>query len=437
MSKKMYGELGKVGTNRWGGQISEEFLPRLQGRKGMEAYREMSENDDMVGASLYAMEMLLRQVSWEIQGASHGEEDEKAREFVETCLHDMEVTWTEFLSEVLSFLTYGWSYHEIVYKRRGGNSKNPKTQSKYQDGLIGWRKLPIRAQDTLWQWAYDDHDQLLGMVQSAPPSYTPTLIPVEKALHFKTKMRKGNPEGRSILRNAYRSWYFKRRIQELEGIGIERDLAGLPFLQSPEGADIWGPGYEVERLEAQQIIKNISDDSVTGVLLPYGWNIELLSTGGKKQFDTDTIIQRYDNRISMCMLTDFMLLGHEAVGSFALSSDKTALFSMALGTFLEVICQVFNSQAIPRLMEVNRGAFPHITDYPKLVHGDLETQNLGELGNFVKEMVSVGAVTLDENLEDYLRRSAHLPPRESGDRKHFTPSGEDLSPNSLEEEELA
>ncbi|MGI6498023.1 MAG: hypothetical protein ACOX0U_04265 [Oscillospiraceae bacterium] len=56
---------------------------------------------------------------------------------------------------------------------------------------------------------------------------------------FRTKSRKGSPEGRSILRNAYRSWYFKRRIQEIEGIGIERDLAGFPTLTAPEGMNIW------------------------------------------------------------------------------------------------------------------------------------------------------------------------------------------------------
>lgn len=33
-------------------------------------------------------------------------------------MHDMQDTWTDTISEILSFLTYGWSFHEIVYKRR-------------------------------------------------------------------------------------------------------------------------------------------------------------------------------------------------------------------------------------------------------------------------------------------------------------------------------
>ncbi len=114
------------------------------------------------------------------------------------------------------------------------------------------------------------------------------------------------------------------------------------------------------------------------------------------------------------MLTDFVMLGHENVGSFALSSDKTELFSLALGAFLDMICQVMNNQAIPRLIDLNSSAFEGITDYPKLIHGDLETQNLGELGAFVKDMCGCGALTLDSRLEDYLRKMADLPERDEG-----------------------
>lgn len=134
-----------------------------------------------------------------------------------------------------------------------GRTKDGRTRSKYADGLIGWRKLPIRAQETLYQWEYDDEDNLKGMTQMPPPSYNLYTIPIEKALLFRTKSRKDNPEGRSILRNAYRSWYFKRRIQEVEGIGIERDLAGLPVIYGPSDLDIWNPDDE----QAQEILNGL------------------------------------------------------------------------------------------------------------------------------------------------------------------------------------
>ena len=406
-------EYGKTGLFRFDtGWIYEEFLRELQGRKGIEVYKEMSENDDIIGAILFATEMLMRQSKWSIQEAGTEQADLDAAEFVRTCMDDMEETWSDFISEVLSFLTYGWSYHEIVYKRRMGRSKNPETNSKYTDGLIGWRKLPIRSQDTLWEWKYDEKDNLIGLVQCAPPLYEQVFIPIEKALHFKTKSRKGNPEGRSVLRNCYRNWYFKRRIQEIEGIGIERDLAGLPVLEAPEGVDIWSDEYAAELAKAERIVRSVRRDEREGIVLGNGWKFSLTSTGGRRQFDTNQIIERYDTRMAMTVLADFVLLGHQAVGSFALSSDKTELFGVALGAFLDLICEVFNNQAIPRLIDINGEHFAGITDYPILTHGDIETQDLGQLGEFVSKMVGIGAITPDESMEDYLRLAADLPERD-------------------------
>ena len=116
--------------------------------------------------------------------------------------------------------------------------------------------------------------------------------------------------------------------------------------------------------------------------------------------------------MAMTVLADFVLLGHENVGSFALSSDKTELFGIALGTFLDLICEVFNNQAIPRLIDINGEAFKGITGYPELIHGDIETQDLDKLGSFVKDMVGIGAITPDESMEDYLRMTADLPERD-------------------------
>lgn len=279
-------EIGRSGQRRWGGIFYEEFLRELRGRRGIEAYREMSENDDVVGAILFAIEMLIRQAQWYIQPAGNSQADIEAAEFVDGCRGDMQMTWTDTVSEILSFLIYGWSAHEIVYKRRMGRSKNEQLNSKYTDGLIGWQKLPIRAQDTLYQWEYDDHDNLQALTQMPAPSYEIITIPIEKLLIFRTKSRKDNPEGRSILRNAYRSWYFKRRIQEIEGIGIERDLAGFPVLIAPENVNIWDvddPDMVRMKAAADMLVKQIRRDSTEGITLPADWKLELLSTGSRRQ----------------------------------------------------------------------------------------------------------------------------------------------------------
>lgn len=436
-------EIGRIGQKRYGGTFYEEFLRELRGKKGIETYREMAENDDTIGAILFAVEMLIRQASWNVEPGGDTPKDKEAAEFVEQCMHDMQDTWTDTISEILSFLTYGWSFHEIVYKRRMGKTRDQKTRSKYNDGLIGWRKLPIRAQETLYQWEYDDEDNLIAMTQLPPPNYGLITIPMDKAMLFRTKSRKGNPEGRSILRNAYRSWYFKRRIQEYEGIGIERDLAGLPVFTVPEDIAIWDeddPDMVKLRTGMEAMVQKIRVDELAGIVKPYGFEFELLNSGGSKQFDTNAIIQRYDTGMAMTVLADFIFLGHQQVGSFALSSDKTELFSMAIGAYLDIICETFNSQGIPQLIDVNGSHFDGITDYPKLAHGDIENADIQKLASYIKDMTGVGILVPDDGLEDYVREAAGLPERTSDTRtiddKRVKQQNQNEPPDlGLEEEE--
>lgn len=408
------GEIGRLGQKRFhNGIFYEEFVPELVGLRGIEAFKEMANNDSIVGGILFAIEMLIRQCDFSISPGGDTEADKKAAQFVEECMYDMEYTWTDTLSEILSFLTYGWSYHEIVYKIRGGRKKDVGLSSKYDDGLIGWKKIPIRSQDTFYEWSYEgDTDKLLGMIQCAPPNYAQVLIPIEKALHFTTKSIKANPEGKSILRTAYRDWYFKKRIQEIEGIGIERDLAGFPTITAPEGVDLWDredPDMVQALANATEIVTGIRRDTREGLVLPFGWTLSLLSTGSRRQFDTNQIIDRYNKSIATSVLADFILMGQQAVGSFALADNKTSLFALAVGTYLDIICEVFNNQAIRRLIDLNESHFQGITDYPEMTHGDIEDEDLQAFSKFVTDMVGAGIITPDEELEKHVRNVGRLP----------------------------
>lgn len=408
-------EVGRVGQWRYSGTFTEEFLRELRGIKGVETYKEMADNDDVIGAVLFAIENLMRQCDFSVEPAGNSKKDKEAAEFVEECMHDMSMSWTDTLSEILSFITYGWSYHEIVYKRRMGKTNDQYTNSKYDDGLIGWKKLPIRSQDTLYQWEYKDGtDDLMGMTQCPPPDWGMITIPIEKSLHFMTRSRKNNPEGRSVLRNAYRSWYFKKRIQEIEGVGIERDLAGFPLLKAPEGLDLWDaedPDMVKALANAEEIVTSVRRDSKEGLVLPPGWEFQLLSSGSRRQFDTNQIISRYDKAMATTVLGDFILLGHEGVGSFALADNKTKMFALAVGTYLDIICEVFNNQAIPKLIDINGDHFNGITDYPKLKHGDIEDADIVKIADYITKTVGAGALTPDDDLEDYVRQVGNLPER--------------------------
>lgn len=412
-----FSEIGRSGLNRWGGTINQEWLSDLKGIKAIRVYTEMSSNDPVIGALLFAMEMLIKGAEWRVEPSGNSNIDMEAADFLESCLHDMEKPWLDVLSEILTMLIYGWSFHEEVYKRRIGPENNVK--SKYNDGRIGWRKLPIRSQESLWEWVFDNNtEELLGMIQQPPPSYRNVSIPMSKALLFRTKSIYDNPEGVSILRTSYVPWYYKKNIQIVEGIGIERDLAGLPIAEVPPSilAITASPDERAIFEQVKKIVTNVRRDENEGIIFPAekvngaetGYRFRLLSTGGQRQFDTTAIIQRYDQRIAMSVLGDVILIGHNAVGSFALSSSKSELFSMGINSILKNIEAQFNNVAIPRLFSYN--SFPGLTALPRLVSGDIETPDLVELATYIEKLTGSGAALFpDEDLEAYLRRVANLP----------------------------
>lgn len=413
-------ELGRSGLNQMGGVVYEEWLRQLSSDTlRNKAYREMSENDSTIGAVLFAVDMLMRQVDWNVKPAGEETQDEEDATFLEECLHDMSFSWADTLSEVLTFLVYGWAYCEIVYKYRSGRQKDPTKRSKFNDGKMGWRKIALRGQDSLTGWKFDEDGGVAGMTQSPAPDYAERTIPIERALLFRTNIAKNNPEGKSILRCVYRDWYYKKRIQMYEAIGIERDLAGFPVLYVPEE---WtqkdADGNQAQSYtDAKEFVVNIKRDEQEGAVLPAIFDennnrileLTLLNSQGKRTFDTDKIIQRYDQRIAMSVLADFILLGSKNVGSFALSSDKTELFSAALGAWLDMIAGVFNTHAVPRLFEYNGMEREKL---PELCHGDIESPNLAELGEFINKLSGAGIdLSNDVELENYLRRAASLPER--------------------------
>jgi hypothetical protein len=412
-------ELGATGLRRTSGFINEEFLPQLKGRKAVQVYREMADNDPIVGSLLFAVDRLLRQITWRVEPSGTDGEAKKAAEFVEQCMEDMSTTWDDVISEVLTMLPFGWSWHEIVYKRRVGPwERDAKKRSKHTDGKIGWRKLPIRAQETLTRWIFDDTGGIVAMVQMAPPAYKQVVIPIEKSLLFRVSTAKGNPEGRSFLRNAYRPWYMKKRLEELEGIGAERDLAGLPMARVPSDYLSASKGTEKAKMvEAfRTMVRSVRRNEQEGIIIPRMldpdtkmdlFDFSLLGGGGTRQFDINGIIQRYEERILGTVLADFILVGHQGTGSYSLHTDKTGLFRSGIQSVADSIADVFNRYAIPRLFEVNGWK---LDELPQLVAGDIDPPDLTQLSQFMGQLSSAGITWFpDPELEKFLRDAARLP----------------------------
>lgn len=405
-SRANFAELGYTGLNRYGGHINEEFLSDLQGQKGIEIYKEMSNNDPVISAFLFAIRQLVRQVDWRIEQQKDTAEHREASEFLRQALfEDLDMEWDEFLGEVLTFLNYGFSLMEIVYKKRNGED------SKFDDGRIGWRSFEPRGQETVEEWEFGEHGKVEGVYQLGAPEYERVYLPKEKYLHFRTVSEQSNPRGKSILRATYRPYHLKKNLEEVEAIGMEKNLVGVPKLTPPDGLDIWDdsdPEMINLRNNAENLVKNLRRDEQEGVVLPNGWELELIGQSGQQPSDvTDTIIKRYDQRLAMSTLADFLVLSQNEQGSYAMNVSKQQLFQQALDGWVNGIADTLNEQGVKRLFELNDF---DIEEYPKVKPSSIQSVSLETLGQFISNVAGAGAPLFpDDELENELKRRANLP----------------------------
>lgn len=415
-TENRYGEFGKTGLPVYSGRVYDEIDKKMTPERWRRSVREMSETDSSIGAFLFVIEMIARQVEWSIVPFAETPEDEDLALFVRQCLfEDMQQTWQNTVAEILSFVPWGWSWFEIVYKRRRGQSRDKTKNSKFTDGRVGWRKWAIRSQESLFEWEFDEWDEVTAMVQMPEPDFQIRRIPVEKSLHFRLSAHKQNPEGRSILRRAYRDFYFKRHIENIEGIGIERELAGLPKIGAPP--EIF---KETATTDEKQLLQYLNDlgskvrqDEVGYVLYPLEYDgkgnkrfdFELLTSGGERAIDIAAAIDRHDQRMLMTAMADFLLLGSKETGSYALSDTKLRTFLKSIKTFLDSICDTVNQQAIPPLLRLNGKSSDRA---PYLEAGTLDDITIEQLGSYIETLVKAGVAFNDEE-KTYLKGRANIP----------------------------
>jgi hypothetical protein len=406
--------LGDYGFTQYGGIIYDEVDPRLQGQRWHRTVAAML-NDAVLSGALFATELLIRQAEWNLDPAEGDEINAKkagdVADFVETCLDDMRAPLTDTMAQVLSFLPYGFSLFELVYKRRNGDRGDQP--SAYEDGRIGWDEWAPRSQDTVTRWAFDDRGHASAIIQQSPSMAREVEIPLARCLHFRAGGYWGSPEGRSILRPVFELWNDIRKIRTTENIGLERDLAGLPLiylpsaLMSPSAPAAYKAAYE----EYKKIGVNLRRGDQAVVALPSDvyegtsnrmYDLKLLSTGGQRQIDTSAVIRQRTSEMTGALLADFMQLGHEGVGSFALSQDKTQLFTTAISAWLDVIAKTINHQAIRPLLRLN-GIDLRLA--PTLRPGTLDEVNLAATADYVAKLQPLIA---ELNAEDRLALTANL-----------------------------
>jgi len=404
-------ELGVYGKNTYTGDIrADEFLQELRGKKAIQKYREMRDNNAIIGSVMYAVEQTLRDVKINVVPANDSEEAKKEADFLKSVLDDMDHSLDDHISEALSYLTYGFSWFEIVAKRREGDARSPKKNSKYNDGRIGIKKLAIRAPWTVNRFEVDlESGEVLGMYQDVVWGKAPTMIPVEKSLYYRTTSLNNDPSGRSVLRNAYTSYVYLNKIQGYEAVAIERELHGVPVGRMPAEYLSGDATTDQANLRGQfeRILRDLKNNEQGYALLPSDlyvdadgkptnqrlMDIELITANGSRSIQIDPVVKRYQHDIARSLMAEFLMLGSSSGGSYALSKTKTDLFLRSLESYINVIVDTLNKQLVERLWQLNGLSFDTM---PKLVAGDVAPHDLREIAAFLRNINGAGIEVKDQ-----------------------------------------
>jgi hypothetical protein len=406
------GSIGYSGLKIFDGVVESEMVEELKYPKSNDTFRKMMLHPAVNASVSLHKAMVSKAVFRFIPPKEATPEETKQAEIVETIFSDMECTLQDVVSEAMTMVDFGFAPLEKIFRRRTKDSG-----SLYDDGLIGVRRLSLRHQQSIEKFKFsEDGETLEGVKQDRSKVSDPynryalykgntsVVIPIEKICLFTCGDNKSNPYGSSPLRNVYLPWKYLQAIEELEASGVAKDLQGLPMFEIPaqfmnEDAT---PGQKQFFEYAKNVVRNVQMNSQSGMVLPLMYDdqrnpmfkFSLLSTEGKKNYDTSKIKEYYRMMIFIGMQADILLMGNTETGSFALGAIKNSLTGTAVEGYLKRIVEVLNNDLIRQIYELNKWnpARRVKIDYEGFADTDLETFSKG-----VQRMASVGLVpkTLD------------------------------------------
>ena len=402
------------GLSMWGGTVYEEEQKQLKGlRKRLTILREMK-RDTTIGTAVAAVIAPLLSADFDVTPGGASPADQEAAEFVKSCLDDMNATWRSHVEEALECVPFGFSLGEMVFKRREG--PQGKVRSDHDDGLVGLASITPIGQETIADaptpWTTERDGTVTAVQQRDPVTGQINTVPGWKLLHFALQARKRNPEGESLLLDVWRDWRYRHNFEEIEGIGAERDVGGMPVVYPPREPT------SAESTELKNQFGAMKQDEQAVVIMPGpkatpsepGWLLEPYGGGGAARYNIREIIRDYDSRILMRFFAQFLRYGQQGeTGNRALTQGAQDFLSLALRRVQQTMLEEWNGQMVPLLLELNSDAFAGLTALPKVTWNDPGVPDLDALMKVYEGGERTRILTITQADEDHLRAVADLP----------------------------
>lgn len=384
-------ELGSTGTSMYSNMIRQDYKAELRGQLGYRVYDQMRRSDARVRSSLRAVKTPILAARWFMEPYKQSDgsirpKDQMIADFVWCNLTEwMSITWEQVLFESMLHLDFGYYMFEKVW--------SPYVY-KGQPRIIIQKLAPRHPMDVI-QWYYDANGgpNAVRMYELEHAfNYTGVIIPIDKLLVFTHDKEAGNMEGISLLRSAYKHWYYKENLYKIDAIQKERHGIGVPVIKLP-------PGFTPsDKQLADELGRNLRTNEKAHVLLPPNWEMTFAPLQGQP-VDAIASIEHHDNAIDANILASF--LKGEGTG------DVQDLFMKSCRFTVENIRGVHNKYLIPQLVNYN---WPNIDGYPVLRARRVgDTLDWRAISFAIRNFVGAGILIPDDGLEEWVRDEMDMP----------------------------
>lgn len=384
-----------------------EYVPELTlGLPAIQTYLRMYWQDAQVRTTIRAAMTPVLGANWYVKPFSPEPDDMVIRDFCAWNLFQgMSIPWSKVLQHACSCIYLGAAVDELVWTQRPWVHPNKGANSK---NMITLQKIAPRVMSTIQKFNYDQNGGPAGVTHTkynpSDPNSQPqdVDIPIEKLLIFSYDQQSADLRGLSVLRSAYKHWYYKENFYKIDGVQKERHGAGVPLIELP-------PGFDDDDLAfAQQLGRGIRTNERGYILQPPGWKISFAQLSGN-MVDALESAMHHDMMIARNILVQFINMGGSASGSSggrAQGAVLLDLFLMASKHFATLIADVFNQYLIPQLVSYNF----NVDKYPEIAFkgiGDEKDQQA--MSAALRNLAQAGLITLDGETEDWIREQFDMP----------------------------
>lgn len=386
------GEISGSAETKWRRARMEDYNPNLSGETGIDQFREMK-NDAVVRTSLRIAKTPILSARWFMEPASQDQADVDKSDFIwDNLTKWMSISWPQFLIESLYMLDYGTYAFEKVFDFREWNGEQK----------VYWKKFAPRHPYEISEYVYDPEGGPESVLIETAEGEAD--LPIWKALIFTYDKEGGDLWGHSLLRSAYKHWFFKEQLYKIDAIQKERHGIGIPVVVLPPGYDNAGKGPH-NRIIAEQIGSNLRTNESAHVVLPPGWDVHFLKLEGQR-VDALESAQHHAQKLYENVLANFMIQDNSSGNA----EIQEHVFTRAVRFTAEIIRDVINHYAIPQLCLLNWEEDEFENGFP-----ELRVRRLGDERDWrtisfaMRNLIGAEVIYPDDELEAWAREEMDMP----------------------------